>query len=108
MADVVTILVAGGLVTYFWRYLGAVAAQRINPNHGVLLWVRSVATALIAALVVRFVYAPTGLLAETLWTSRAGALIAGVTAFFAMGRRIVVGVGASAAAMMVLEFIGRA
>ena len=105
MSDVVKILVAGGLATYFWRYLGALAAQRIDPENIVLLWVRSVATALIAALVMRFLYAPSGLLADTLPASRAAALTAGMAVFYAAGRRLEAGVGAAALAMIGAEYL---
>ena len=39
MVEVLKIVVAGGLATYLWRYLGALAAQRIDPDNIVLLWV---------------------------------------------------------------------
>lgn len=107
MADVVKILVAGGLATYLWRYLGVLAAQRIDPENSALMWVRSVATALIAALVMRFVYAPSGLLAETLLASRTLALMTGMVAFFAAGRRLEAGVGAAALAMIGTEYLGQ-
>ena len=104
-SDVLTILVAGGLATYLWRYLGALAAQRIDPENTALLWVRSVATALIAALVIRFVYAPSGLLAETLLSSRAAALVTAVAVFFAAGKRLEAGIGAAALVMIAVEYI---
>ncbi len=105
MADVLKIVVAGGLATYLWRYLGALAAQRIEPDNIVLLWVRSVATALIAALVMRFVYAPSGLLADTTSASRVLALLAGVLVFIAAGKRLEAGVVAAALAMIATEYM---
>jgi branched-subunit amino acid transport protein len=105
VAEVLKILVAGGLATYLWRYLGALAVRQIDPENAVLLWVRAVATALIAALVVRFVYAPSGLLAETLPLSRAAALAAGVVVFVWAGRRLEVGVAAAAVAMIAMEYL---
>ncbi len=107
MVDVLKIVVAGGLATYLWRYLGALAAQRIDPDNIVLLWVRSVATALIAALVMRFVYAPSGLLAETMVASRVLALLSGAAVFYAAGKRLEAGVGAAALAMIATEYLVR-
>jgi hypothetical protein len=42
------ILIAGFAVTYVWRFLGALAVTTLHPESEVLLWVRAVATALVA------------------------------------------------------------
>jgi hypothetical protein len=55
--------------------------------------------------VVRFAYAPSGLLGETLLANGAVALVAGMAVFFAAGRRLEAGVGASALAMIGMEFL---
>lgn len=98
-------MLASAAGTYLWRLLGVVAISRLDPESPVLLWVRSVATALIAALVVRFVYAPSGMLADTAFTSRAIALAAAVAGFHLAGRRIEAGVGFAAATLMSIELL---
>lgn len=105
MNSLAAVILASTAGTYLWRYLGVVAVQRMAPDSPVLLWVRSVATALIAALVIRFVYDPSGLLAQTLFTSRCIALAAAVAGFFLLGRRIEAGVGMGAATLMALELV---
>ncbi len=80
------LLGAGFAVTYVWRFLGVVAVKRIDPEGDVLLWVRAVATALVAALVMRISFAPAGVLAETTTPSRAAALAAGLGAYYLLGR----------------------
>ncbi len=98
-------LLASAAGTYLWRFLGVVAISRFDPEGPLLLWVRSVATALIAALVVRFVYDPSGMLADTAFLSRAVALAAAVAGFYVGGRRIEAGVGMAAATLMILELL---
>ena len=98
-------LLASAAGTYLWRFLGVVAISRLDPESPVLLWVRSVATALIAALVVRFVYDPSGMLAETAFSSRAIALAAAVAGFYLGGRRIEAGVGLAAVTLMINELL---
>lgn len=97
------ILVAGSAATYMWRFLGVVYASRLGPDSAVLDWVRAVATALIAALVMRLVLVPPGALAETGLVSRVVALVAGALAFRFGGRTILVGLTGAFAAFLIIE-----
>jgi hypothetical protein len=96
------ILVAGFAVTYVWRFLGALAVTTLHPESAVLLWVRAVATALVAALVARLVTAPSGLLAETPALARYGGIVAGLVTF-ALVRRVEPATGAAIVAFFVLD-----
>ena len=96
------ILIAGFTVTYGWRFLGAVAVTSLRPEIPVLLWVRAVATALVAALVARLLSAPSGLLAEASALARYGGIIAGL-AIFAGLRRIEIATGAAILAFFLLD-----
>src|SRR5262245_41954409 len=92
------ILIAGFAVTYVWRFLGAVAVTSLDQESQVLLWVRAVATALVAALVARLVVTPSGLLAESPALARYGGIIVGLLTFAAV-RRVEPATGAA-----ILEF----
>jgi branched-subunit amino acid transport protein len=96
-------LLIAAAATYIWRVLGVVASRRMGGESPLILWVKAVATALIAALVVRFVYAPSGLLLETTFASRATALAAAVAGYYALGRRIEAGVGSAALVFVIME-----
>jgi hypothetical protein len=98
-------LLAAAAATDVWRVLGVVASRHMAGDSPIILWVRAVATALIAALVARFVYAPSGLLLETAFTSRALALVAAVVGYYALGRRIEAGVGSAALTFVVIEVV---
>ena len=96
-------LTAAATATYCWRLFGVLASRHMTADSPLILWVRAVATALIAALVVRFVYAPSGLLAETDISSRILALSAAVAGYFVSGRRIEAGVATAAIVFVLLE-----
>ena len=93
------IAVAGWLATDLWRWAGVLAGNRIDENSEVLNWVRAVATALVAAVIAKLIFFPTGTLeASPLWL-RLGAVGVGAAAFFAAGRKPVIGIGTSIATL---------
>lgn len=100
------ILLAGFAVTYVWRMLGAVAVASLDPEGEILLWVRAVATALVAALVAKIVLFPEGLLAGTLAASRLGSLAMGIGVFF-WRRHVETSVIAAIATFLAIEAAAR-
>lgn len=91
----VFILVAGVLATDVWRWLGVLAGNRLREDSEAMLWVRAVATALVAAVIARLVLNPTGTLAELPAWIRAGAALAGFAVYILSGQRIFFGIGVS-------------
>jgi len=88
----VMILVAGWLATDVWRWLGVLAGGRLREDGELLIWVRCVATALVAGVISKLILFPQGVLAETpLWLRLAAAAV-GFAAFFAARQRVFVGV----------------
>jgi Branched-chain amino acid transport protein (AzlD) len=72
------LLLFGVLPTEIWRWLAVAFARRLDEDAPLLEWVRSVATALLAAVVAKLVIFPTGALAALpLWV-RLGALGVGL------------------------------
>lgn len=98
------LLGAGFAVTYVWRFLGVQAVKRIEPEGDLLLWVRAVATALVAALVMRITFSPAGILAETATLSRATAMAMGLAAYYVF-RRVEMGVAAAVISLAVVEIL---
>ena len=72
---VLIVVVAGG-ATYFWRVLGVIAAQRLDPRGELMRWLGCVATAIVAALCIKLALVPPHILADTMLASRLGALTA--------------------------------
>ena len=92
------IAIAGWLATDFWRWSGVIAGNRIDEKSEVLNWVRAVATALVAAVIVKLIFFPTGTLENSPLWLRLGAVLAGALFFFFGGRfRQILGIAAAIA-----------
>ena len=96
----------GCLPTVIWRFLGVYFAEKITEDSEVFIWVRAVATALIAALVMHIVIAPTGLLAQTALSSRVLALSAAVVVYAMMAPRFSYSLATSLVTLYILETSG--
>jgi hypothetical protein len=86
------ILVAGWLATDAWRFLGVYFGGRIAEDSDLLVLVRAVATALVAAVIGNLIVFPSGALAATPLALRMGAAAAGFAAYFLLGKRVLVGI----------------
>jgi hypothetical protein len=91
------ILVAGWLATDIWRWLGVFAGGRLREDGELLIWVRCVATALVAGVISKLILFPQGMLAETPLTLRLAAAGVGFAAFLLSKQRVIVGVLAAEA-----------
>jgi branched-subunit amino acid transport protein len=94
------ILLAGVLVHEPWRWLGLALGTGIDGDSEIFRWVKAVATALVAALVMRIVVFPPGALAGVEGWLRLGAFAAGLAIFFATGRNLGVGIIGGAVVMV--------
>lgn len=101
----ILILIAGWATTYIWRFAGVYLAERTNPDSEILVWVRAVATALVAALVARILFAPPGVLATTSLDARIAAMACGVAAFYLFRRQTGAGVAAAVASLLILVWM---
>ncbi len=88
----VMIIVAGWLATDIWRWLGVFAGGRLREDGELLIWVRCVATALVAGVISKLILFPEGILSETPLLLRLSAAGFGFAAFFAARKRVIVGV----------------
>lgn len=72
------LMMAGGAgVTFLLRALGVVASGRLNVNGPLFEWIRCVAYGLLAALISRMIFFPSGGLTETpLWARLVAAALA--------------------------------
>lgn len=94
------ILVAGWIATDLWRVLGVFLGRRIDETAEVLVFVRAVATALVAAVIAQLVIAPGGsLAAETSLALRLAAIGAGFGVYLFVRRQVFAGVLASVAVL---------
>ena len=86
------ILLAGGLATDIWRWLGVLAGNRLRDDSEALIWVRAVATALVASVIGKLILFPTGALAAAPVALRLAAAAAGFAAFSAARQSVLAGV----------------
>lgn len=96
----VFILLAGWVATDMWRWLGVLVGNRLRDDSEVLIWVKAVATALVAGVIGKLVLFPSGALADAPMLLRIAALLCGWLAFLAAGQRIIVGVAAAEAVLV--------
>lgn len=93
------ILLAGWLATDFWRYLGVYLGGHLSEDSDLLVLVRAVATALVAAVIGNLIVFPSGALADTTLALRVASAAAGFGAYLVLGRRILVGILAAEAVL---------
>lgn len=96
----VYILAAGWFATDFWRFAGVLLGRRMSETSQAFLFVRAVATALVAAVIARLILFPSGALSETALALRIAAAGLGFAAFLLGGQRIAVGVGVAIAVLV--------
>lgn len=84
-----------------FRWLGLYLGRSFPADSELFVWVRAVATALVAALVMRLIIFPAGELAEVSIWVRAVAGLSGVAIYFAAQRRLAAGVGGAAIVLIV-------
>jgi hypothetical protein len=86
------LVLVGFLPSEIWRWLGIVLGRGLDEQSEIILWVRGVATALIAAVVARIVFIPPGALASVPLSVRLVALACGFLAFLFIRRSAFAGV----------------
>lgn len=82
------ILIAGWLATDIWRFLGVYLAGYIAEDAEILVLVRAVATALVAAVISTLIVFPSGALAEAPLTLRISAAVVSFAVYLGFGRRV--------------------
>lgn len=96
----VFVLVAGFLATDSWRWTGVLIGGSLREDSDLMMWVRAVATALVAGVIAKIVLFPQGSLAEVPLVLRLGALAAGYGVFYMAGRRMLFGILAAEALLI--------
>lgn len=100
MDPYLALILVGFLPSEVWRWLGIVLGRGLDENAEIVLWVRAVATALIAGVVARIVVIPPGALAGVPLSVRLVALGGGFLAFLLIRRSAFAGVLAGEALLI--------
>ena len=86
------LIVVGFLPNEIWRALGFFVGGGLDESSEILVWVRYVATAILAGVIAQLLIVPPGALANVPAMLRYGAVLAGVAGFFAVRRSPLAGV----------------
>lgn len=108
LAPYVALVVFGFLPSEVWRVLGVVLSRGIDESAEILVYVRAIATTLLAAVVAKLVMFPSGALIDVPLWARLGALAIGLAAFFIAKRSAVLGVLAGTIALVLAASAGPA
>lgn len=97
------IAIGGWIATDMWRWMGVLIGNRLRDDSALLIWVRSVATALVAAVIAKLILYPSGELQDFPVMLRVGAAAIGFGIFLAAGKKPWIGILAA----VVLLVVGR-
>jgi hypothetical protein len=92
LAPYLVLIAAGFLPNEVWRMLGIVVAHGLDESSELVVWVRAVATGLLAGVVAKIILFPPGGLAGVPLSVRLCAMAVGFVAFAAARRSVFVGV----------------
>ena len=99
------ILIAGALATDTWRFLGVYLAGGISEDSDLLVLVRCVATAVVAAVIANLIVFPSGALAETHAALRIGAALSGFAGYFLFRRSVLMSIVVAEAVLLTGMFL---
>ena len=95
------LIVAGFLPSEAWRWLGVAFARGLDEGSEIVVWVRAVATAILAGVIAKLTIFAPGVLATVPTPVRLSAVVAGFLAFTLIRRSVFAGVLAGEAALIV-------
>jgi branched-subunit amino acid transport protein len=86
------LVLAGFLPNEIWRMIGLWVGSSIDSESEILIWVRAVATAILAGVIAQILITPPGALATVPAALRIGAVVAGFVMFLLVRRSLLAGV----------------
>jgi hypothetical protein len=96
----ILVIVAGFLPTDVWRWLAVISARKLDEDSEIMIFIRGVATALVAGVIMRLVLFPGGDLEALPLYVRAGSVAAAFVAFLLLKRSMLAGVLAGEAVVI--------
>lgn len=99
LAAYLALIVAGFLPSEVWRWLGVIFARGLDEDSEIVVWVRAVATAILAGVIAKLTIFAPGVLATVPMPVRLGAVAIGFAAFMILRRSVLAGVIAGEAAL---------
>jgi hypothetical protein len=94
------LLIAGVIPNQIWRMLGVWLGSGLDEGSDLFVWVKAVATAILAGVIAQILVEPPGALASVPAALRYGSVIAGFAAFVLTRRSIFAGVACGEVVML--------
>lgn len=101
LSPYLVLILVGFLPNEVWRALGLMVGRGVDEDSEVIIWVRAVAVAVLAAVIAKLTLVPPGALAEIPLAVRLSAMACGFLAFLAVRRSVFAGLLAGEAALIV-------
>ena len=99
------LLLVGFLPNEIWRWLGIVLARGLDEDADIVVWVRAVATAVLAGVIARIIVLPPGALAGVALPVRGAAMALGFAGFLLVRRSPLAGIVIGEAALLAGAFL---
>jgi len=100
LAAYLALILAGFLPSEVWRWLGVVFSRGLDEGSEIVVWVRAVATAILAGVIAKLTIFAPGVLATVPTGVRLGAVVIGFLAFTLIRRSVFAGVVAGELALV--------
>jgi hypothetical protein len=94
------LVLVGFLPNEIWRWLAVIFSRGLDEGAEILVWVRAVATAILAGVIAKLTLFAPGVLATVPTPIRVGAVLVGLLAFLLIRRSVFAGVLAGEAALI--------
>ena len=94
------LILVGFLPNEIWRLLGLLVARGLDEESEIVVWVRAVATAILAGVIAQLIVTNTGALAAIPLAVRVAAVVAGFLAFLLIRRSVFAGVAIGEAVLI--------
>lgn len=87
----IVLVLVGFLPADVWRLLGVIVGRGLDEESELLVWVRAVATAVLAGVIAKILFFPPGSLATMPLSVRVTAIVCGFLAFLLVRRSVFAG-----------------
>jgi hypothetical protein len=105
LSPYLVLILVGFLPNEFWRVLGLIVGRSLADDSEIIVWVRAVAVAVLAAVISKLVLVPPGALAALPLAVRLAAITCGFLAFLIIRRSVFAGLIAGELVLLLGGFL---
>lgn len=101
LAPYLVLVLAGFLPSEMWRWLAVLLARSLDENSEIVVWVRAVATAILAGVIAKLTLFAPGALADIPLAIRLASVVFGLVVFLVARKSVIAGVLAGEAVLVI-------